>query len=180
MRMPAALSVMQSRHTKHSLLRRPRAAVSFGLLYLLHQSSGLSFETGRIIKMSLSQNSRADSLYYRVISLLATIYREKADQRFSEMYLLAINECKEHGFEYEYYVQLRKADLCYTEELSIPMLNEAVKYFKAHNYQKEYGKAVHNLGTDHLYLGNSAEAQETLEASKIYLQRLEALMKYTE
>ena len=142
--------------------------LQYHLAYCTYYTSqvDLALKLAESLKMSLSQNSRADSLYYRVISLLATIYREKADQRFSEMYLLAINECKEHGFEYEYYVQLRKADLCYTEELSIPMLNEAVKYFKAHNYQKEYGKAVHNLGTDHLYLGNSAEAQETLEASK--------------
>ena len=142
--------------------------LQYHLAYCTYYTSqvDLALKRAESLKKSLSQNSRADSLYYRVISLLATIYREKGDQRFAEMYLLAINECKEHGFEYEYYVQLRKADLCYTEELSLPMLIEAVKYFKAHNYQKEYGKAVHNLGTDYLYLGNSAEAQENLEVSK--------------
>lgn len=142
--------------------------IQYHLAYCTYYTSqiDLSLKLAESLKKSLSPNSRTDSLYYRVISLLATIYREKADQRFAEMYLLAINECKEHGFEYEYYVQLRKADLCYTEELSLPMLKEAVGYFKAHNYQKEYGKAVHNLGVDHLYLGNAAEAQENLKTSK--------------
>lgn len=142
--------------------------IQYHLAYCTYYTSqvDLSLKLAESLKKSLSPNSRTDSLYYRVISLLATIYREKGDQRFAEMYLLAINECKEHGFEYEYYVQLRKADLCYTEELSLPMLKDAVGYFKAHNYQKEYGKAVHNLGTDYLYLGNAAEAQENLENSK--------------
>lgn len=140
----------------------------YHLAYCAYYTSqvDLSLELAESLKTALSPTSRTDSLYFQVVSLLATIYREKANPKFTEMYLLALNECKENGFEYEYYVQLRKANLCYTEELATPMLKEAAGYFKANNYQKEYGKVIHNLGTGYLYIGNDSEALQNLEESR--------------
>lgn len=140
----------------------------YHLAYCTYYTSqvDLSLQLAESLKNKLTPDLRKDSLYYRLVSLLATIYREKANPKYSEMFLIAIDECRERGFEYEYYVQLRKADLCYDVEFSIPMLKQAVTYFKDNHYRKEYGKAVHNLGTDFLYLGNAVDSQKNLIKSR--------------
>ena len=118
------------------------------------------------LKKDLEFTARKDALYYKTVSLLATLYREKAHPKTTELFLLALNECKENNYEYEYYVQLRKADLCYDVKLSLPMVRCAACYFYRNKYNKEYGKAVHNLGTDYLYVGNKNNAYRNLIRSK--------------
>lgn len=113
--------------------------------------------------------SRTDSLYYKVLSLLATIYREKGNPLSQKMFLLAINECKQKKFEYEYYVQLRKADLCFDVKLAFPMVMQAACYFRRGAYMKEYAKATHNLGTDYLYMDNLKKARlNFLRSQKVF------------
>lgn len=140
----------------------------YHLAYCTYYTSqvDLALELAESLKNKLDSDSRNDSLYYELVSLLATLYREKANPKFEEMYLVSINECKTHKFEYAYYVQLRKADLCYDVELSIPMIQKAADYFEANNYRNEYGKSVHNLGTDFLYIGNAQNAKYNLKKSK--------------
>lgn len=138
--------------------------MAFCTYYTSRVDDALSITEALLKKLEIA--SRADSLYYQTVSLLATLYREKGNPKFREMFLLAINECKEHNMEYEYYVQLRKADLSFEASLSIPMLKEAAEYFKNNHYRKEYGKAVQNLGTDYLCLDNVQESVKYLTKSR--------------
>ena len=147
--------------------------VQYRLAYCTYYTSQVdkSLQLAESLERELNHSVRSDSLYYKLSSLLATIYREKGNPKFYEMFLLAINECKEKNFKYEYYVQLRKSDLCFDVNISFSMIQEAAQYFYENNFQKEYSKATHNLGVDSLYLGNGLDARKyLLESQKIFSQ----------
>lgn len=157
-------AIRESVGSPYSDLFNLRYRLAFCTYYTSQVNHAL--ELAEVLKQDLDVSDRDDALYYNLVSLLATLYREVAHPKTTEMFLLALNECKEKHFEYEYHVQLRKADLCYDVELSLPMVRSAAVYFKKTRYTKEYAKAVHNLGTDYLYTGDFPKARRNLMRSQ--------------
>ena len=107
----------------------------------------------------IKKEERDDKLVYYVSSLLATLYHElgmieASLSKFNEIML----ECKDKGYEEEYYYHLRKSDCCLDMKFTVPLLKEAVNYFEKAKDYKEYAKSVHNLGTDYIYTGETEKA----------------------
>jgi len=122
-----------------------------------------AFELTYKLKKDIERNSRIDNLYYEVLSLLATLYNEKSDaDKTLEYYLLSLDECKANSFDREYYIQLRKAGLCFDDYHLIPKLMEPRNYFDATGDRKEYSKATHNLGVSHLFICDWDNAHKAL------------------
>jgi tetratricopeptide (TPR) repeat protein len=127
-----------------------------------------AFELTYRLKNDIENNSRLDSLYYDVLSLLATLYHEKSDiNNTKKYYLSALNECKKNSFDREYHILLRKSDLCFEPNLSVSHVIEACNYFKSISDMKEYSKAIHNLGIAYLYMGEWDNAYKFLNEALI-------------
>ena len=113
---------------------------------------------------SLDSSNRTDDLYYKVLSLAATLYKETGLVELSrKMFNKILKECSRKKLEREYYTQLRKSDYCLDINFTIPLLLQAKNYFRRVVDYKEYAKTALNLGVDYLYMGNPNNALKHLK-----------------
>ena len=113
-----------------------------------------------------------NKLLFRVLSELATVYgffREYGLAR--EYFSYSVNQSCSSGLENEYYIQLRKSSMFWELKLTVPLMEQAAKYFEKKNNIQELAKTYHNLGTDSLYLGNSTAAIKYLNQALNELQK---------
>lgn len=121
--------------------------------------------------IEFNNSSRTDDLYYKILSLAATLYQQLGDvEKTLNLFYKIIEECRQKKLEKEYYTQLRKSDYCLDIHFTIPLLIKAKEYFKKVSDYKEYAKTILNLGVDNIYV-------KKMEVAKKYIQ--EAINLFT-
>lgn len=92
-------------------------------------------------------------MYYDVLSFLSSIYHLRGEDYIAqEYYIETLNFCKNNALKKEYYIQLKKSSMIFDLEVSLPMIESAIKYFENIGNIRELAETLHNYATDNLYL----------------------------
>lgn len=91
-------------------------------------------------------------LYAKELRLIASVYDFYDDWENQLKYFnMALNMCKTHNFEREYYSLLRQSGMVYAADIAMRFCNASESYFKEHGDIKELAKVRHNIATDAMY-----------------------------
>ncbi len=108
------------------------------------------------LKGEIENKEHFNYLYCQVLSLLASLYDLLRDTEKKNLYFTnALTIAKENKYEDIYYSLLKKASLVFYEEISIPMYEEAERYFYKTRQLVKQAEVLHNIATDSLYLNRS-------------------------
>ncbi len=134
----------------------------FDIDYNIYKIAFCTYYTSNVYKsksiidkllIDINDFSRTDDLYYKILSLAATLNQQLGNvEKTLNLFYKIIEECQQKKLEKEYYTQLRKSDYCLDIHFTIPLLIKAKEYFKKVSDYKEYAKTILNLGVDNLYV----------------------------
>ena len=123
--------------------------------------------TKELCKQMECKGKMSHRAYSDALSLLATLYREAGNESDTRrLYIKAEKNSKEYSHLEQYNILLRKSNICFNINQSIPRIKKSLDYFIINNNLKEAAKASQNLGCNFLFECRWNEAYDSLIYSR--------------
>ena len=146
--------------------------LDLALCQYMNGETEASLEIALSVKKALEKEKNQNLSFYKALSLLASIYDFTwNDREKRQLYLQAINYCREYGHKDEYYHLLKKASMVYDELISVGMYPAVIEYYQSTNQIKNLAETYHNVATDLLYIARFDSVLSNLESICIIVQR---------
>ncbi len=166
---PKSLELYTEIQTKFEIGNYFKSKFLYDRAYCLY-NTGRADEALNILidlKTKLKDSTEFTELFVKILSLLAAIYDHHGNKRDSiRHYEWCLKKCQSNKkLEKEYYRLLGRSNMFYSNEISLMMLEESVRYFMNSGNQKEYAKILHNLGSENINAYNLEAAEKNLQES---------------